>query len=506
MRAVDFVDRLEKVTGRGPWKARCPAHEDGKASLGVSEGDDSRVLVTCHAGCSTESILAAMGLTFQDLFDEPVRREPELEITYDYVDADGELVFQVVRKSGKRFMQRRPADPGDIDKWEYNLDGVERVLYRLPEVMAAVGQRKIFVVEGEKDANAIFKAGGVATCNAGGAGKWQDSYSEVLRGAHVVIVADKDGPGLNHAQQVAESLKGKAASIETVQASTGKDAYDHLQAGFGLADFVPLDTKTDGITLRRADRVTPEAVEWVPAFEQFVPFGTITVLCGEGGVNKSTLASTIAAQVTRETGRSAVFISTEDAAEVMGRPRLEAAGADLERCFFGAKMVAGQEGHMLLPDDVVELEAAVTSVNAGLLVIDPVTAHLSGNVDSNNDSSLRVALAPLARLAQRKRCAVLVIAHLNKDKSTDPKKRLGGSAGLYNISRSALLMAPHPDDVDGLRIVASFKNQYGQTPESQTYRLEQVVVGDELVPRTLHFGTDWRKANTLLRFEKKEEQ
>jgi len=67
---VDRVlGRLHGVhrSGKG-WTARCPNHQDRFASLSVAEGDDGRVLLHCHAGCSTDSVVTAMGLAMVDLF------------------------------------------------------------------------------------------------------------------------------------------------------------------------------------------------------------------------------------------------------------------------------------------------------------------------------------------------------------------------------------------------------------------------------------------------------
>ena len=515
MRVDDFIGRLEGVRRNGSgWVARCPAHEDRRQSLGVKVGDDERVLVNCYAGCSVEQVVGSLGLELKDLFEKTfaIKRDVIVD-TYDYVDDDGSLLYQVVRYKPKNFRQRRPATVGELDEngelkpgqWEWKLGDVKRVLYRQAELREAVkAGRRILLVEGEKDVEAVIAAGGAATTNVGGAQNWKDEYTAEFVGAHVWVIVDNDEPGLKRGDTLAEILKPVAASVQIRKAAAGKDAYDHLKAGFGLADFVPVMEKADGLVLVSLNSVAPEAIDWVPGFEHFVPLGKIALLAGDGGVNKSTLSSTVAAQVTRELERAAVFVTTEDGGAGFARTRAEAAGADVNRCFVAELFVAGEEGHILLPENIPAIEQAINEVDAGLLVIDPVTAHLSVDVDSHKDASIRLALAPLAKLAQRQKCAVLIVAHLNKDKSTNPKTRVGGSGGLYNISRSAMLMAPHPDD-EFLRVVASFKNQYGPRPESKVYRIEPTAVGDELVPRTTFFGTDWRTADSLLRFAKKEE-
>jgi hypothetical protein len=160
----------------------------------------------------------------------------EVEATHDYTDEGGRVLFQAVRFRPKAFKQRRPNGAGG---WIWDLEGTRLVLYRLPELLRAVAAGDpVWIVEGEKDAEAMHAAGYVATCNPMGAGKWRDEFRADLEGADVRIVRDKDEPGHKHARQVAESLLGIAESVRVVEAKEGKDAADHLAAGFGVDDFV----------------------------------------------------------------------------------------------------------------------------------------------------------------------------------------------------------------------------------------------------------------------------
>jgi hypothetical protein len=172
-----------------------------------------------------------------DLFDEKiVTPGRHIAAVYPYVDEEGRLLFEVVRFRPKDFRQRRPDGRGG-EIW--NLNGTRRVLYRLPKVIVAARRgRRIYVAEGERDVEEIEAAGGVATCNPGGAGKWRPEYAEALRGAEVVVVADRDEPGRKHAREVFGSLETMAASVQLVEPAEGKDAADHLAAGHGLDDFV----------------------------------------------------------------------------------------------------------------------------------------------------------------------------------------------------------------------------------------------------------------------------
>ena len=229
------------------WTALCPAHDDTNPSLSIDAGDNGGVVIHCHAGCSPEDVVSTLGLEMADLAPESASLPPERReaASYAYTDEDGNLLFESVRFEPKAFRFRRPAGRGGHD---WSLGDTRRVLYRLPAVIEAAALGKtLYVVEGEKDVHAIENAGGVATCNPSGAGKWRDEYSESLRDADVVVVADKDEPGRKHAQKVAASLQDIAAAVRVVEPSDGKDAADHLAAGHSLDDFVEADPpKQDG--------------------------------------------------------------------------------------------------------------------------------------------------------------------------------------------------------------------------------------------------------------------
>src|ERR1044072_7164566 len=111
-----------KRSGEG-WTAKCPAHDDQHNSLSVRKGDDGRELYYCHAGCTFEQIIAALGL------DSPSKK---LVAEYDYKDENGTLLYQVVRYFPKDFRQRRPNGSG----YEWRLNGTRRVPYRLPELLS----------------------------------------------------------------------------------------------------------------------------------------------------------------------------------------------------------------------------------------------------------------------------------------------------------------------------------------------------------------------------------
>jgi putative DNA primase/helicase len=212
-----------KRSGKG-WEAKCPAHEDRKPSLCLNEGADGRALIKCQAGCPTDAVMRALGLTIKDLFPTARSRNgSKLVATYDYTDESGHLLYQVCRFKPKDFRQRRRDWKG---RWIWNLDGVRRVLYRLPEVMRA---QTVAITEGEKDAHNLANIDITATCNPGGAHKWRGEYSETLRGKDVLIFGDDDKDGREHVDQVVESLAGVAKSIKKITLPDGfKDVSDYI--------------------------------------------------------------------------------------------------------------------------------------------------------------------------------------------------------------------------------------------------------------------------------------
>lgn len=241
MRIEAFLGKLEHVqeTSRHQWIGRCPAHDDQKASLSIGL-NGSRILVHCHAGCSTEAVLKALGLQAKDLFLDSLDKGEPSQRVYSYQDEQGELLFQVVRKKPKAFYQRRPDGNGG---WINNLQGVPRVLYKLQELVKANLDTTVYVVEGEKDADRLASLGLVATTNPAGAGKWKAEYSTTLKGHPVLILPDSDPQGKEHAKQVFESLQGKARSVrilELPELPLGGDVSDFLDAGGTKEDLLCL--------------------------------------------------------------------------------------------------------------------------------------------------------------------------------------------------------------------------------------------------------------------------
>ncbi len=218
----------------------CPAHEDKNPSLSINI-DNDKVLVKCHANCSTEDILKKVGLTMSDLYlddnaDRKIKKKypkfqpaaaakekheyvrQELVAEYIYRNADDQPVHKVIRihyyddkgqRVKKSFFQKQYIN----GKLEKGTDQVEKLPYHLPDILKAQKfNRPIWIVEGEKDVENMYRHGYVATCFASGH-TWQDHYKQYFENAIVYIIPDNDEAGRKKASEIAEGLYDTACFI-----------------------------------------------------------------------------------------------------------------------------------------------------------------------------------------------------------------------------------------------------------------------------------------------------
>ena len=219
----------------GQWSARCPGHDDQTNSLMVGTLNNGGAGLKCLAGCDTIHVMQRGGILWSDLFPERSpsaksgkgKSDRRIVAVYKYLNPAGQTVHETVRFDPKDFRQRQP-DPAATGhgstKYLWHLNGIEPILYRLPELIASANDDKpVFVVEGEKDADRLASLGLIATTCPMGAGKWRPSHTETLRGRRVVIIPDHDkpradgtSPGMDHATAVANALSGVAASVKVL--------------------------------------------------------------------------------------------------------------------------------------------------------------------------------------------------------------------------------------------------------------------------------------------------
>jgi hypothetical protein len=226
--------------------------------------------------------------------------------------------------------------------------------------------------------------------------------------------------------------------------------------------------------------VYPSDIDWL--WLGRIPLGKLTVIDGDPGLGKSVLSLDLAARVS--TGQAmpdgspgkqggVVLLSAEDGLDDTIRPRLDAAGAAVNRVLALDRVPADTgQGKRLpaLPYDAPYLRAAVERMGAVLVIVDPLTAYLGERVNAHRDGDCRRALFPLAELAQESGAAVVVIRHLNKGGGTNPLYRGGGSIGIIGAARSGLLVARDPDNSDR-RILAATKCNLARLPPSLAYDL-----------------------------------
>ena len=425
-------------------------------------------------------------------------RKRLIAATYDYLDANGNLVSQTVRyltKKGERkqFSQRRPDGRGG---WIGNLKGVETVLFRLPEITRDIRDGlRIFLSEGEKDVLALVERGFAATCNPMGAGKWRDSYSETLRGADVIIIADKDQDGRNHAQLVASKIHGIAKFVRVlelpdVNGAAVKDPYDYFAAGgdaqqlLALADSAP-EWRPEQPNERLSFR-SPEQILAMPRNpranflgDKLLGIARSLVLAGIGGLGKSRLLLQLLVAFILERlwcgiethhtkGKPWMLIQTQN-----GTDRLQ---DDLERL----KKYAGEEWpvvdqnlkvhtletdrdmmlHLSDPKNQSDLENAIRHHNPIGVAFDPLVDFAIGDLSRDVDMTATChEIGRISRAGNPER-AIVIATHARTGLEA-MKKAFGfeaagfgrNSKNLHSWTRAFINVVPLTEDYDILGLI-----------------------------------------------------
>ena len=253
MQLQEILQRLESKTGRRNHKSKngymacCPAHEDKNPSLSISEDPTGKILIHCFRNCTPEAICTALDIKIGDLFNNPNQStSPKKRTEYPYCDVQGSVLYRKVRiepgkKKRKDFYAERYCD----GKWIKGLGDIQRVLYRLPEViMAKEKGETIYLPEGEKNCDRLREGGLVATTSTEGAGgPWRRQYTETLSQANVVLLFDEDVAGYLRRDTIIRELSGKVASLKVVQLpgleftqNHGADVSDWLMHGRTIQD------------------------------------------------------------------------------------------------------------------------------------------------------------------------------------------------------------------------------------------------------------------------------
>ena len=427
---------------------------------------------------------------------------------YPYVDRGGRLLFEVIRylkrDGDKGFRQCRPDGRSGF---VWNLDGIERVPYRLPTLLNA---ETVYLPEGEKDVHTLEEWGLVASCNPGGSGDsdlyagWADHF----RDRHIVILPDNDRPGRKHAAAVAAALLSVAASARIVElpgllakgdvtdwrdaggtferfreltagaAPMDAEALSELGARWGLADephHPAARAEAGSLVTRRMSDVEAKPVSWL--WPGRIARGKVSIIAGNPGLGKSQVTASIAAIVTTGgrwpvdrtqcTPGDVVFLSAEDDPADTLRPRLEAAGANLHRVHVMDAVILGYTGEGQQQNRAFSLQRDMAALSVNLAELGDVAAHRNAEV--------RALLAPLSELAAQHGTAIIGVSHLNKSAGTEALMRVTGSLAFVAAARAAYLVAQDPEN-PARRFFLPMKNNIGPDSAGLAFRIEAATV------------------------------
>lgn len=430
------------------FRVPCPAHPDNDPSLDVTERDGWTVFNCRSHGCSTDAICRALGIAKYQLgpptdfvAQRPVSRTPgptrgewmpdgwkEIIEMYDYTNLDGDLKYQVVRglkhDGDKDFRQRRPVGPG---RWKWNMDGVDPLLFHLPQLVEGLGLGKhAYIVEGEKDVLTLEQLGLVATTNSGGAGKWRDEYGVHFKGANVVILPDNDDKGRAHATKVERALHGIAASVRIVElphlppkgdvtdwfaAGGTRDELESIVARSAQAEEVPSVFLSLATLLERPELLKPPEC----AVPRLSFKGRSSLLAGPDKAGKSTLLANAASEMTkRGTFLGEPIGATTARVAWVG---LEEATGDAVRRFHDQGAIPENIQLLVLkgPSLLDDIRKELRERPADLIIVDSLTECarvVLGKVPDDSDTSGWSSLIrPLSDLSREFAPLSVIIAH-----------------------------------------------------------------------------------------------
>jgi AAA domain len=495
------------VGGNGRFVIQCPAHDDHSPSGSLKEvTPDGDVLAHCYAGCTFDEIRNALGLPASAFFahsdgsggsDGSDRRDNgndsagvrKAVATYSYRNLLGVEVSQVVRTEPKGFFQRSPDGRGGYIS---SVKNVEKILYGLPELTAGIAAGKtVFVVEGEKDADAVSALGFVATTNPGGAGKWSDHYSETLVGAEVVILPDNDESGRRHALAVAKSLHGKAANVRVLclpGLPEKGDVSDWIRAGGAAEQLVSLAAAAPVWGPAASSAPSSEPVEWTGIqsisaadlrtrviepvtfiVERFLTPG-LTLLVGRPKAGKSFLSLDFGIAVATGTNALGTLSVVPGTVHYMA---LEDSYTRLQRrlAFFGTwpeRLHLATEMRPLDRGGVEDIRRWLDEyADPKLLVIDTF-GHVrpAGKRNENPYDADVKALSPLQKIGLEYDLCVLLIHHSRKAHSDDPLEMVSGTTGITGTADTTIILTRPRQEHEGKLFVT------GRDVEEQEWALK----------------------------------
>ncbi|NEX63457.1 AAA family ATPase [Noviherbaspirillum galbum] len=263
-----------------------------------------------------------------------------------------------------------------------------------------------------------------------------------------------------------------------------RNDWPSIERGAALLD-APIypATKDRSVQLRRGSTIQMKPIHWL--WDQWLPAGKLTILAGAAGTGKTTLALGLAATLTagrhwpdgtqcNQRGNVLIW-SSEDAPDDTLAPRLKAAGADLDRCFFIDGVA--EDGKSMPFDPSTDIsglyEAADKIGGVSLLIIDPIVSAVAGDMNKAND--VRRSLQSIVDFADAYNCAVLGITHFTKGSGgRSPQDRILGSQAFGALARMNLVAAKKEDDER--RVLARAKCNIARDDGGVSYAIEPTTI------------------------------
>lgn len=217
-----------------------------------------------------------------------------------------------------------------------------------------------------------------------------------------------------------------------------------------------------------------QEIEWL--WYPFIPYGKLTIIQGDPGDGKTTLVLNIAAKLSKGEGLdenmqiaepiNIIYQTAEDGLADTVKPRLELAGADCEKI-----MVIDESDKSLSMIDE-RLEEAIVKTGARLLILDPIQAYLGGGMDMNRANEARDMTKKLGALAEKTKCAIILIGHMNKAAGNKAAYRGMGSIDFFAVARSVLLVGRIEGEAN-TRAVVQIKNNLAAFGHAKAFELSE---------------------------------
>lgn len=434
---------------------------------------------------------------------------------YVYTDEAGNILYVRLRMdhpNGKKWI--RPLSRDKDGNWTiFKEPSFEngKPLYNLQEIKENPNAL-VFVVEGEKCADALNKLGILAT-TSGAANSAKDANWQPLAEREIIIWPDNDKAGKDYANDVARELQEIAQStqridVERLSLNSKGDCIDWIKQFIDAngveptsADVMNLECTKDviqidlapnqytfdnssSVILKCASDIDPKPVKWI--WDGWLAKGKLHIFAGQAGTGKTTIAISMASTITTggrfpdgsQSEKGSVLIwSGEDSPADTLVPRLMAARADLSKVYFVSDTFVQNELRGF--DPAIDMQAlmhrAASIPDLALMIIDPIVNAVAG--DSHKNGEVRRALQPVVDFAERLQCALLGITHFSKGgQGKEPLERVTGSIAYAALARIVLSTAKINDGEKSKRIVFRLKSNLGVDHGGFEYDLQEKEV------------------------------